>query len=147
LGSLSPKLVPHLHPIVPIFNSFPCLSVRGFDGDELGQWNYQAISFPPDHNKHFILALIFRSHAEDVNFIFDLQWRNSTLRAANCRERKLKLLFEIIIPSHRLPFRPVSVDDDLHPYAFFSVLILSWLSLGHVLPLSGGINSQFLMGL
>ena len=50
LGCLSPELVPHLHPIVPIFDSLLGLSVRGIDGGELRQRNGQAVPFPSDHN-------------------------------------------------------------------------------------------------
>jgi hypothetical protein len=76
-----------------------------------------------DHHKHFVLALLFRSHARDLDRFSNSQRRDPTLFDTFGGERELQLLFEIIVPTERLLLRAVCIDDDFHHDPLFAFFI------------------------
>src|SRR5262249_1409317 len=99
-------LIPHADPVVPIRDRLLGLLIRACGGPQLCEGYRQAVLVPPNGDKDLAPALRLRRHAEDLDFIFDLQGGHGALGDAGSRERELQLTVEVIVPTHRA-FVPV----------------------------------------
>jgi hypothetical protein len=83
----------------------------------------QLLASPPNPDKHFALALLFRGHAEDFHYFFNLEHGDWPREPTPRLEWNLHLAIEVIIPTRRTFAGIVSIDDGLHGNSFLAYFI------------------------
>jgi hypothetical protein len=108
---------------MPIFHRLYGLLVSVGYWLQLLKGHGQAFFIPPDDHEHFVFTFPLISHAHDVYFVLDLQWRDGALCDAGRGKWKLELAFLIIVPTHCSLLRIICINDDLHYDAFLTLFV------------------------
>src|ERR1700691_5885928 len=106
------------HPVMPVANRLGSGFVR-IDGSQLGKRHGHLTPLPTDQHEHVGGAGVFRRHTPDFDSVPLAERRDDFGSDALGLERESDFVIEIVIPAHRLLFRPVSVHDGLVVDAVF----------------------------
>jgi hypothetical protein len=103
---------------MPVANGLGSGFVRIDDG-QLGKRDGHLTALPTDQHEHVGGAGVFRRHTSYFDSVSLAERRDDFGSDALGMERESDFVIEIVIPAHRLLFRPVGVHDGLAVDAVF----------------------------
>ena len=106
------------HPVMPVANGLGGGFV-GIDGGQLGKRDGHLTPLPTDQHEHVSGAGILRRHTPHFDSVSFAERRDDFGSDALGLEGESDFVIEIVIPAHRLLFRPVGVHDGLVMDAIF----------------------------
>src|SRR5215216_3378345 len=116
------ELVALLDPVEPVFYRLPGFLI-GIDHFELGERNRQTLLIPVHLDEHIVLAILYGSHADDLDLFSHLQRRGGSFGSTPGEEGEVELPFKVVVPAYSSFFFVVGIDDGLHGDPALSYLV------------------------